>query len=1015
MKAKLTQTSTQVRNLQKNRRLATLRVAAASVLASMGATTAFATILTTGTSNISLVTATAVNSGNTRITAEGDALGTFANFGVLDFNTGSLNVPDYTTVNSIIGNTFSISLVDRSPLNSFAKDGQVDFYLATGSNGTSSLANYRFLGFSNTGGVGAQLGSLISLGNVQYVAGTTPGRVDTVTLDFSSGGASALNYLNGQVTSGGNVRIIAAPHTGTVASHWQGAVASTNPVLSSPSLSFDLNTSAAPATDATFLLNPGGVKTLPSPFVIDRIMNFGSTNVSVVVANSGTQVGTFSFIPTGSVTGNGGTNPLAGGATTAVNLTLSASGFLPGTVSSASPGTASIAIHNRSNPGDPTNATVNFQVNSVVTSRFIDNIGGNAGIDLGRQLVGSTNVTAVTLDTENTGVPNLGSNSLSIVTLLGTTSVSGSNAKISTRGTLAIAAGAGDVTFSSGLESTSRNVSFTPLVGGNYVANNLTLGFVNLPVSYGPGETAIGAGTNTATAGRITATGTFYEKALVTASGSSVGTLTLANAAATVNTGGVSGSSAANIGLRADAQITATPTLIAQNGYSLIGLDNGTVIAAGSNVTGTAAFDTSGKLNGKYFGTVSVSMQHADQTIIGTALNDLPTKTFNLTTNVSGNSGNGSANILPGQSYGSIASPYFINRGSGFNSTVSFLGGTASANTTLAVAFGTSSSVRASGDKAAITGNGIDKYVVQFSYNPSLTGNATALGFYDGTKYVNPVGGTNSNEVSGAYNNSLTLGNYGIDTTNHVVWAVVDHPGTFVPYVRAAGDTNFRGLVDINDIRQIVRRGFYNDGLTTHLWSDGDFTGDGKVDIGDIRAIVREGKYNAGSYDLVSPSVATPSLTSRTASPATTTLGSIGDGTNLHFVYDPSNGDVTVKYDGVIGNVQELHLASTGTSFVLGSVIGFNGGFDNKAPNDLDTIITSGNFADGLDLGHILAPNLPTATLLRDLTLSYSVQGLNLPDGNSNLIVGVPEPTTLSLLGLGAVGLLARRKRKTQA
>ena len=263
---------------------------------------------------------------------------------------------------------------------------------------------------------------------------------------------------------------------------------------------------------------------------------------------------------------------------------------------------------------------------------------------------------------------------------------------------------------------------------------------------------------------------------------------------------------------------------------------------------------------------------------------------------------------------------------------------------------------------------------------------------------------------------TITTGTY----TGSGASVTVGTPGDFASIRKElgvhlkAGDTAFRGSVDIADIRQIVRRGFYNDGLTTHKWSDGDFTGDGAVNISDIRAIVQAGVYNGGNYDGGLPSVATPSLSGRTASPATTTLGSIGDGTKLHFVYDPSNGDVTVKYDGVTGNVQELHLASTGTSFIVGSVIGFNGGFDNKASNDLDTIITSGFFANGLDLGHILAPNLPTATLLHDLTLSYSVQGLNLPDGNSNLIVGVPEPTTLSLIGMGAVGLLARRKRSVK-
>ena len=292
------------------------------------------------------------------------------------------------------------------------------------------------------------------------------------------------------------------------------------------------------------------------------------------------------------------------------------------------------------------------------------------------------------------------------------------------------------------------------------------------------------------------------------------------------------------------------------------------------------------------------------------------------------------------------------------------------------------------------------------------------------TPFSQIQGYVNSGRNGGTWNGAGIISSFVAADPNHYGLGYVDggaaaNVGSGIPVneviVRPAliGDTGFLGSVTIAGIRQIVRHGFYNDGLSTHNWADGDFTGDGLVNIADIRAIVRSGNYNNGVvFATATPHVATPSLSGRTASPATTTLGSVGDGTNLHFVYDPSSGDVTVKYDGVVGNVQELHLASTGTSFIVGNAIGFNGGFDNKTPNDLDTIITSGFFADGLDLGHILPANVPTATLLHDLTLSYSVQGLNLLDGNSNLIV--PEPTTLSFIGMGAVGLLARRRRSVK-
>ncbi len=147
----------------------------------------------------------------------------------------------------------------------------------------------------------------------------------------------------------------------------------------------------------------------------------------------------------------------------------------------------------------------------------------------------------------------------------------------------------------------------------------------------------------------------------------------------------------------------------------------------------------------------------------------------------------------------------------------------------------------------------------------------------------------------------------------------------------------------------------------------------------------------------------------------------------LAFSYDPATGDVKVNYNGFTGFAGKQTFNTTTRALSLIDILSTGGAFAldstklTPAANaalssptitgntEINLTAVNGYLPDGTDLGKILAPGLDPVQLASALTLTFNYTGSRvLTGGVAGLIV--PEPTTLSLLGLGALGLLARRR-----
>jgi hypothetical protein len=506
--------------------------------------------------------------------------------------------------------------------------------------------------------------------------------------------------------------------------------------------------------------------------------------------------------------------------------------------------------------------TVPMKMHTVL-NRFVDNFdenalqgGPDAPVNLGKVLVGTSKAVPVEFSTVNKNTSDYSSNTLTTVTLEGSTTVTdgpiGATTLANSFAKGSLSAGSGDVTFDDGSDmATGRTVTVTPLQSGEVVVGGAAAngtrgpGFLSVPLRQD--DTALGASGDA----RLYVTGDFYAPAAPVADAAPVatgGTFTLTNSAPT-------GDGAA--GKRLGADILGTS--FNQSGWSVSGLPAsigaaraaiGTGTPTIGTATGTVAFNPAGKLNGVYGATLSIQLQN-DQTqgVSGVAAHDLPDATVAVTAAVTDKPANqnGSYTLNGGTlSAGATTLSGTFTQSGGASTFASVIGGgtvvVSGGSMTLSPG-ATTNVVKA----LAISGTGkVDltssKLVIDYTTGPTVSAaDAARAALLAGSAngWTGATGLTSSDAAAHAaasyaigYGEASTV--LGLSGSATAAWngATVDATSLLLKETYF-GDANLDGKVDADDLARLDAGKAKNLAAGLAHWTDGDFNYDGSVTSAD--------------------------------------------------------------------------------------------------------------------------------------------------------------------------------------